>query len=174
MGLDEDAVHLLEIDGADLIADGFDEGGQAEVAGAAQEPFAGAHEQCQGFGGEDVVAEACVIELTEDKALGRFWTQARQDDGVSNAGADFLVNGKGEGLEEGRLTDENEVVRRRKVFAQQAQFAQAIARHEMGVIDDRDEHFAGAMDFEGFLDQEAFAAMVAPFELDLKGFAEDA
>ena len=33
---------------------------------------------------------------------------------------------------------------------------------------------AGAMDFEGFLDQQPFAAMVVAFELDLKGLAEDA
>ena len=48
-------------------------------------------------------------------------------------------------------TDENEVVRGREVFAEQAQFAQAIARHEMGVIDDGDEHLSGAMDLERLL-----------------------
>ena len=48
------------------------------------------------------------------------------------------------------------------------------AGHEVGVVDDGDEHFAGAMDLEGFLDQQPFAPMVAAFELDLEGFAEDA
>jgi hypothetical protein len=43
----------------------------------------------------------------------------------------------------------------------------------MGVVDDRDEHFAGAMDFKSLLDQEPFAAMVVTLELNLKGFAED-
>ena len=31
----------------------------------------------------------------------------------------------------------------------------------MGVVDDGDEHLARAMDFEGFLDEEAFAAVIA-------------
>jgi hypothetical protein len=44
----------------------------------------------------------------------------------------------------------------------------------VGGVDDRDEHFAGAMDFEGFLGRQAFAAMVAALELDLKGLAADA
>jgi hypothetical protein len=39
VGLDEDAVDLFEIDNAGLVADGFDERTQAEVAGPAQEPF---------------------------------------------------------------------------------------------------------------------------------------
>ena len=39
--LEEHAVDLLEIDDAGLVADGFDEGAQAEIAGAAQEMFPG-------------------------------------------------------------------------------------------------------------------------------------
>lgn len=46
--------------------------------------------------------------------------------------------------------------------------------YEVGVVDDGDEHIADAMDFESFLDQEPFAAVVASFELDLESFAEDA
>ena len=44
----------------------------------------------------------------------------------------------------------------------------------MGVINDGDQHFAGAVEAEGLLDQEAFAVMVAALELDLEGLAEDA
>jgi hypothetical protein len=62
----------------------------------------------------------------------------------------------------------------REVFAEQAQFAQTVRGHEVGVVDDGDEHFAGAMDFEGFLDEQAFAAMVAALELDLKSLAQNA
>ena len=61
-----------------------------------------------------------------------------------------------------------------KVLAEQAQFAQAVRRHEVGVVNDGHEHFAGAMDAEGLLHQQAFAVMVAALELDLEGFAEDA
>jgi hypothetical protein len=41
MGLDEDAVDLFEVHNAGLVADGFDEGSQAKIAGASQEAFAG-------------------------------------------------------------------------------------------------------------------------------------
>jgi len=61
-----------------------------------------------------------------------------------------------------------------KVLAKQAQFAQAISGHEMGVVNNRDEHLAGAMDAEGLLNQQAFAMVVAALELNLEGFAEDA
>ena len=55
----------------------------------------------------------------------------------------------------------------RKILAEQAQFAQAIGGHEVSVVNDGDEHFAGAMDFEGFLDQEAFATMIVSLKFDL-------
>lgn len=58
VGLDEDAVDLLEIDEAGLVAHGFDQGTDAEVAGAAQQPLAGADDEREGFGGEGVVAQA--------------------------------------------------------------------------------------------------------------------
>jgi len=44
----------------------------------------------------------------------------------------------------------------------------------VGIIDDGHEHFAGAMDAEGLLDQEPFAMVVPARKLDLEGFAEDA
>jgi hypothetical protein len=44
----------------------------------------------------------------------------------------------------------------------------------MGVVNDGDQHFSGAMDFEGFLDEQAFAVMVVSLELDLESAAEDA
>ncbi len=72
------------------------------------------------------------------------------------------------------MTDEHEVVRRREILAEQTEFAQAIGRHEMGVVNDGDEHFAGAMDAESLLNEETFAVMITAFELDLKGFAKDA
>lgn len=44
----------------------------------------------------------------------------------------------------------------------------------MGIINDGDEHLAGLMDFEGFLNEEAFAVMVLAIELDFKRMAKDA
>jgi len=61
-----------------------------------------------------------------------------------------------------------------KILAEQAQLTQAIGGHEVGVINNGDEHFAGAINAEGFLDQEPLAVVVMALELDLEGFAEDA
>ena len=72
VGLDEDAVDLFEVHDAGLVAHGFDERAQAEVAGAAQEAFAGADDQGQGFRGEGVVAQAGAVELVEDELLRWF------------------------------------------------------------------------------------------------------
>jgi hypothetical protein len=62
----------------------------------------------------------------------------------------------------------------REVFAEQTEFAETFRRHEMSIVDDGNEHFAGAMDFESFLDEESFAVMVMALELDLESAAEDA
>jgi hypothetical protein len=40
VGLDEDAVDLFEVHDAGLVADGFNEGTQTQIAGPAQQPFA--------------------------------------------------------------------------------------------------------------------------------------
>ena len=72
MGLDEDAVDLFEVHDAGLVADGFDERTQAQVAGAAQESFAGADDQGQRFRGEGVVAQAGAIQLAEDELFDGF------------------------------------------------------------------------------------------------------
>jgi hypothetical protein len=77
-------------------------------------------------------------------------------------------------LEQRGLAQEHEVVGAGKVLTEQAQLAQAIGRHEVGVVNDGHEHFTGAINAEGFLDQKPFAVVVAALELDLKSFAEDA
>ena len=69
LGLDEDAVDLLEIDDAGLVAHGFQERAQAEVAGAAQQAFAGADDERERIGREGVVAEAGAMELED------FWNR---------------------------------------------------------------------------------------------------
>jgi len=64
-------------------------------------------------------------------------------------------------------------MRPRKILEQQPQLAQAVGRHQMGVVDDGNEHFAGAMHAEGFLHEQPFAGVILPVELDLEGHAED-
>ena len=78
MGLDEHAVDLFEVHDAGLVADGFDERAQAQVAGAAQQAFAGADDQGQGFGREGVVAQAGAVELVEDELFDGFGSQPGQ------------------------------------------------------------------------------------------------
>ncbi len=151
IGLNEDAIDLFEIHDAGLVANGFDEGTQTEVAGAAQQPFARTNNQGQRLGRESIVAQAGPIELAEDESLDGFGSQPGQHDRVGDAGADFLVDGQRQRLQQGRLADKHQVVRAGKVLAEQAQFAQAIGWHEMGVVNDRDQHLPGAMDGEGFL-----------------------
>ncbi len=55
VGLEEDAVDLLEIDGLDAIADGLDESAEAEVADATEDALGGTDDKGEGFGGEDGV-----------------------------------------------------------------------------------------------------------------------
>lgn len=64
--------------------------------------------------------------------------QAREHDGVSDAGTDFFVDGERERLQERGLADEHEVVRTREVLTKQTQFTEAVRGHEMGVVHDDD------------------------------------
>jgi hypothetical protein len=52
--LQEDAVDLLEVDDASLVAHGLQERSQAQIAGATQEAIAGTDDQGEGFLGEGV------------------------------------------------------------------------------------------------------------------------
>lgn len=96
MRLDEHAVDLPEINHAGLVAHRFQEAADAQIARPAQESLARAHDERQRFGSEGVVAQASAVELGDDECLDGFGCQAREHDGVSNTGADFLVDGQGE------------------------------------------------------------------------------
>ena len=124
--------------------------------------------------GEGIVPQAGLVELVEDERLGDLRAQAWQDRRVGDAGADFLVDEQRQSSQERRLADEHEIVGAGEVLAEQAQFAQAIGGHEVGIVDNGHEHFAGPIDAEGFLDQQAFAVTVEALELDLECLAEDA
>ena len=47
VGLEQDAVDLFEVDGLCAISDGFDERGDAEVARASEDAFAGAYDESE-------------------------------------------------------------------------------------------------------------------------------
>lgn len=78
MGLNEDMVDLFEIHDAGLVADRFDERTQAQVAGAAQQAFAGTDDECQRFGREGVMTQAGPVELIQNKLFDRFGSQPRE------------------------------------------------------------------------------------------------
>ena len=99
------------------------------------------------------MAQAGAVELVEDELFDGFGSQPGQECRVSGAGADFLVDGQGQGLEQGWLAYQNQIVRAREVLAEQAKFAQTIGGHEMSVVNDGNEHFAGPVDAEGLLDE---------------------
>jgi hypothetical protein len=174
MGLEEDAVDLLEVNGAGLIPDRFDEGADAQIPGAAQEALGGTDDEGERVLGEGVVPQSGPVELVEEEALDGLGSEAWQERGIGDAGADFLVDGKSQRLHERGLADEDEVVTAGEVLEQEAQLPQAVAVHEMGVVDDGYEHFPGAVKPECLLDEEALALAVAAVELDLEGFAKDA
>ena len=77
-------------------------------------------------------------------------------------------------MEQRGLADQDQVVGSGKVLKEQSQFSQALGLHEVGVVDDGNQHFAQAMDLEGFLDEHPFALVVVALEGDLEGLAEDA
>jgi hypothetical protein len=55
VGLDEDTVDLLELDGADLVAHRFDQRTQAQIVGAPQQAFRGTDDEGQGIRGLKVL-----------------------------------------------------------------------------------------------------------------------
>jgi hypothetical protein len=91
------------------------------------------------FLSERIVSQTGAIQLAKYELLDGFRTQPREHDRVSDAGTDFLVDAQGEGLEEWGLANEDEIVRARKILAQQPEFAQAVGGHEMSIVDDGEE-----------------------------------
>jgi hypothetical protein len=107
MRLNEHAVDLFEVHDAGLVADSFNQTTDTQIAGATQQAFARADDECQCFGREGVVAQACTIQLIQDEPFDGFGGQAAEQRRAGDAGADFLVDGQGQGLQQGRLTSEN-------------------------------------------------------------------
>jgi len=174
VGLNEDAVDLLEIDGAGLVAHGFDEGTNGEIAGAAEDSVPGAHDESESFGSERVVAKAAAVELIEEEGFDGLGGKPWHEGGEGDAGFDFLVDRKAQGLEQRGLAKEQEVVSAGEVLKEQAEFSQTVGRHEVGIVDDGNKHFAGTVETEGMSHELAFALVVVTMEVDFKSRAEDA
>lgn len=67
VGLQEDAVDLLEIDGLGSVSDRHHHGSDAEVSDVPPDPFARSCNEAEGIDGEGVVAERDLVELIEDE-----------------------------------------------------------------------------------------------------------
>ena len=78
VGLEQDAVDLFQIHDAGLVADGFQQRAEAEVAGATQEAFAATDDEREGVGAEGVVAEAAAIELVENELFDQGFAEDAQ------------------------------------------------------------------------------------------------
>ena len=95
------------------------------------------------------------------------------DHRIGHSALEILIHGQIQIGEQLDLADQDQVVVLGKVLQQQAEFAQVVHVHQVGVVDDRHQHFAGVIEMEGLLDQSAFALEGGTFELDAKRFAED-
>lgn len=148
MGLEQDAVDLFEIDAFGLVAHGFEQTGQAQVAGATQEAVGGTDNEGESFLRKSVVGEADGVELGEDELMDLIGVEPGDDDRKGDAGLDVLVDAEVEIGQERGLADQNQVVILGEVFEQQPQFAQAGHFHEMGVVDDGSNHHAEMVEAE--------------------------
>jgi hypothetical protein len=69
----------------------------------------------------DATAPAMWLELCLE------WAASSMFVGYAGVDVDPLIDGEGQGLEQRRLADEHQVMRTRKVLAEQPQLAQALA-----------------------------------------------
>ena len=173
VGLQEDAVDVVDVDGFVGAADGLDQAADAEVAGLAQDAVGGADDEIDGGAGEGVVSESDAVEFAEDEVAHVIGIEAFGDDGVGDAAFDVLVDAEVEGGEQAGPADEDEVVVFGEVLEEQAQLAQVGQVHEVGVVEDGGHGFAGVVEAEGLLDESAFTFKRRAFELDAEGVAED-
>jgi hypothetical protein len=173
VGLEEDGVDLFEIDGLGAVADGFDEGADAEVFDGSEGAFGGADDEVQRRLGEGVVGKADVVELAVDVVGDGRRGELFEFGGVGDAGADVVVDGELEGGVEGGLGDEDEVVVLGEVLQQEAELAQSLDGEEVGVVDDGDDEFAFGVEVFGFMDEAGFAFVVGAVGFEGEGVAEE-
>jgi hypothetical protein len=173
MGLHEDAVDVVDVDGSVSGADGFDEATDAEVAGLAQNAVGGTNDQVNGRLGEGVVSEPGPVEFANEEAAHVVGIEPFGDDGVGDAAFDVLVDAEVEIGEQAGMANEDEVVVLGEVLEEQTQLAEVVEVHEVGVVEDGGDRLAGVVEAEGLFDEPAFALEGGSFEFDAEGVAED-
>lgn len=98
---------MFEVDGFGLVADGFDEGSEAEVFGGAQGAFGAAGDEVEGGFGEGGVWEACLVELGDDEAFELVVVEGVEFGAVGASGFEVAVDSQLQGGGELGLTDED-------------------------------------------------------------------
>ena len=75
VGFEQDAVDLFEVHAIGLVAHGFEQTGQAKVAGATQEAVGGADNEGEGFLEKGIMGEAEAADLVGVKSGGGTTTE---------------------------------------------------------------------------------------------------
>ena len=68
VGLKQDAVDLLELDGFGAVAHGLEQGAKTEISRLAQAAFGRAHDEAERVVGEGAVGECGLVELGRTKS----------------------------------------------------------------------------------------------------------
>lgn len=105
VGLHEDGVDLAEADGFDLVANGFDEGSEAEVFDGSQGAFGAASNEVESFFGEGGVWESDAVELGEDEAFELVVVEGVEFGAVGDPGFEIAVDAQLQGGVELGLAD---------------------------------------------------------------------
>jgi hypothetical protein len=119
------------------------------------------------------VSEGDLVEFGEDEGMQIIGGELFDQNGVGDAALDVVVDAERELGEKLRLRNQDQVVVFGKILEEQAQPAQRVDAHEVGVVDDGHEHFAGVVDALSLL-EAAFAAKIPAFGVDLERLAQDA
>jgi hypothetical protein len=166
-------IDLIEVDDLFTVSDGFEHGRDAEVASAAQDAFGRADDEINSIIGEGIVAELNNVELAVDEVFHIIRVYSGHLDGIGDTAFDVLVDDEMQFLHELRLSKEDEIVIFREVLEEEPEFSQAFHIHEMGIVDDRDEHFTFMVDLPCGLNEEFFALGVTSIGFYFKCGAED-
>ena len=118
--LKEDGVDLGGIDGFGAVANGFDQGTDAEVFDGSEGAFAAACDEVEGGFGEGAVRQTDLVELAFDELDKGVGTEPLEGGGVGHSAPDVVVDAEVEGGVEGGLAEKNEVVILGEVFEQEA------------------------------------------------------
>ncbi|MCP5535792.1 MAG: hypothetical protein H7A51_06095 [Akkermansiaceae bacterium] len=110
MGLEQDGVDVLDVDGFGLVAHGLDQGADAEVFDRPECAFRTACDEVGGGFCEGGVRESCAVKLAVDVFGEVCGGELLKVGGVGDAALDVMVDSELECGVEGGLADEDEVV----------------------------------------------------------------